>query len=327
LLSKFGKNLALFVLGLALFELGRRALLPPVPWPVEERITGLLAESKTCSVLFVGPSYVENQIDPEAFDREAARIGYDARACKVGTSGLRGFELRNVLQRILSHDWPRLELVVIDVTLGDRIGFEPANWLNPRVVEWHTLDSVPWLLDYYERTRMRRGEKPPLLSHAEHVFARYAQVGRGVEALRSVHLLERFRPAVEAKRRANRARKERVRGKDYERHVERMMAVREKGGPKYGNPAWALELRSLVRSYGKEAYFLIAPVLYSPRIPRGERRGPERLRVMNFNDPRRYPELYEESVRGNTSHLRGDGNTRYSELLAVELKKLSRRRR
>ena len=327
MLSKFVKNLALFGLGLALAELGRRALFAPVPWPVEQRLTGLYAESKTCSVLFVGPSYVDDQVYPEAFNREADRIGYDARACKFGTSGLRGFELRNVIDRVLRHGWPRLELVVIDITLGDSIGFEPANWLNPRVVEWHTFDSVPWLFDYYERARARKGEKPPFLSHAKHVFAHYSQIGRGVEALRSFELLERLRPAAEPTRRQRRPRKERVRGVAYERHLERMIAARKSRGPKYGKSAWALELRSLVRQHGKEAYFLIAPVLYSPRIPRSSRRDADRLVVLDFNDPIRFPELYEEGVRGNTSHLRGDGSTRYSELLANELKRLSRRRR
>jgi hypothetical protein len=324
----FAKNCALFLIGFLLFELGRRALLPPVPWPLERHMQPLLEERGSCSVLFVGPSYVQSQIFPEAFNREAERVGLAENACTFGTRGLRGYELRNVIERILSEDWPRLKLVVVDITLGDEISFEDANWLNRRVVEWHTLDSIPWLLDYYEREPPKAGQKlPRFVAHAKHVLAHYAEVGQGVEALRSFDLFERFRPEAEPTVRHRRPKKERKRGNAYQRHVSEMIAARRARGQKYGSSDWALELRSLVRAHDKEAYFLVAPVLYSPKVPRLAVRGRDRLVVMNFNDPLRYPELYEEGVRGNTSHLRKRGGIRYSELLADELERLTRRKR
>jgi hypothetical protein len=41
--------------------------------------------------------------------------------------------------------------------------------------------------------------------------------------------------------------------------------------------------------------------------------------VLDFQDPARYPELYTEDVRGRTHHLKGEGPTHYSRLLAREL--------
>jgi hypothetical protein len=329
-LVRFGKNVAYVAIGFLLFELVRRALVPPVPGPIERELASVLAQRSSCTVLAVGPSYVKSQIVPDAFNREAERIGLRERICKYGASSLRGYELRTVLERLLEHEWPRLKLVLIDITLGDGIDFEPENWLNPRLVEWHTLESMPWLLAYYdEREPLPLGDKlPRLVSHAKHLLAHYAEVGKGVEMLGSVDLLERFRPKSEpaAQSEAERAER-RPRGARYERQVRNLIERRGKRGRNNVDSGWALELRSLVRAHDKEAYFLVAPVLYTARIPRRARRGKDRLVVFDFNDPERYPELYEERVRGNTSHLSRAGSIRYTELLARELKELERRQR
>ncbi|HEX6273803.1 MAG TPA: hypothetical protein VFZ53_12225 [Polyangiaceae bacterium] len=326
---RFGKNVAYFALGFLMFELVRRALVPPVPGPIERELATVLAQRSSCTVLAVGPSYVKSQIVPDAFDREADRIGLRERVCKYGASSLRGYELRKVLERLLEHDWPRLRLVLIDITLGDGIDFEPDNWLNPRLVEWHTLQSMPWLLAYYEREPMPLGDKlPRLVSHAKHFLAHYAEVGHGIEWLGSLELLERFRPRSEpiAPGEAERAERRR-RGARYDRQVRKLIERRSKRERNAADSGWALELRSLVRAHDKEAYFVVAPVLYSARVPKRARRGRDRLVVFDFNDPERYPELYEERVRGTTSHLNRRGSILYTELLARELEEHERRRR
>lgn len=298
---------------------------------MEKALAPLLAERRTCSILFVGPSYVEVQIDPEVFNREAKRIGLRERACKYGATALRGYELRLVLERLLAHDWPALKHVVIDITLGGGLDFERENWLKRRLVDWHTFESVPWLLSYYEgRGTLPLGDEiPQLAAHAKHLFAHYGQIGQGVERLGSLDLLERFRPPPKELERARYRGKVRGRpqGARYDRHVRAMVRERKKSGPRYGDSGWALELRSVVRAHDAEAHFMIAPVLYSPRVPKRALRGDDRLFVFDFNDPSRFPELYEEKVRGNTSHLNGRGKVLYSELLAREFKKLKRRRR
>jgi hypothetical protein len=326
---RFAKNLAYFALGFLTFELLRRTLVPPVPGPIEKQLAPLLAERNDCSILALGPSYVDRQILPEVFNHEAERIRLRERICTYGASGLRGYELRRVLERLLAHDWPRLKLVVIDITLGNSIDFDPENWMKPRVVEWHTLEAVPWLMSYYdERRPLPLGDAlPRLLAHAKHLSAHYAEVGHGLELVASVNLVERLRPksVLEPKRGSHQTGKRH--GRSYRRHVKGMIERRRKRGPRTGDSGWALELRELVRARDKEAYFLIAPVLYSPAVPRRALRGKDRLVVFDFNDPRRYPELYEPNVRGNTSHLNKTGSVRYSELFARELKKLRRRRR
>jgi hypothetical protein len=321
-------NLAATLLGGFLVLL----FLPPGPRPLDERADPLLAERQSCSVLFVGPSYVDDQIEPAVFNREAERIGSDQRACKFGIAALRGFEMRLWIERLLSEDWPRLELVVIDITLGNEVGFNEGNWFKPRVIEWHTWQSIPWLLSHYERNPLPKKERfSTPWKHAGHVAARYLAVGKGVEALGRIRLLERLRSKPKrGELRENplaepRVRRSRPRGAVYRGEVEHLKERKAKVSPT--DNAWPLELREVVRAHKKEAYFLIAPVLYTVRVPEPTRRYKERLVVLDFNDPERYPELYDREVRGSTSHLDAAGSVLYSELLARNLKALERRRR
>lgn len=328
MLFRFAKNLGGALLGFLLVLV----LLPKVPGPLEQRADPLIAERADCSVLFIGPSYVAAQFEPPAFNREAERIGIDLRACKFGAQALRGYELRMWLDRLLSHDWPRLRLVVIDITLGDEVGFNSENWLKPRVIEWHTLETLPWLLRYYEeRERLPLPKKvPELWAHAKHVGAHYLRLGEGVEGLGFVRIVDGLRPKPSA--RPQRAspisdgrNRERLRGNAYRRHLESLRAKRAK--PRGGRSDWPLELRELVRAHGREAYFLIAPVLYNPRTPKRALGGEDPLVVLDFDQPDRFPELYQEDVRGNTSHLRGEGPDLYSAALAREIKRVERRQR
>jgi hypothetical protein len=326
-LSLIVRNSTYFLLGFLLLDIARRATVLPVPRPIEQRMEPVLAERRSCSVLFVGPSYVESQIIPEDFNREADRIGLNERACKFGASGLRGYELRWSIERLLAHDWPRLRLVVVDITLGDSIGFDADNWLKPRMIEWHTVESFPWLLAYYdEREPLPFGDRiSRLTAHAKHVAAHHLEIGRGLDALGSLKFLERFRPNVEPSTARRSSNKWRLQGRRHERRIAKLIRNRRRHGPTYGDSGWAMELREVVRSRGKEAWFLIAPVLGERSIPRRSVRGRDRLVVLDLNDPARFPELYTEDVRGRTHHLRGHGKRLYSERLAREIK--ARRRK
>ena len=293
---------------------------PVVTTPVEKRA---LASREQCQVLFVGPSYVWKQIEPPHFDAEARRIGLPLKSCIFGRNGLRGFEMHRDIQRLLEHDWPRLELVVIDTTLGDRIGFESGNWFKARMLKWHTLTAVPWLLSYYGRDKRSWAAKAPkVVSHLLHVVGNYSQAGRGAELLAD-RLVDQAAVAEEkARRKAKRIKRPLpVKHPDYDKklkHLKRAKVRIHKHSERRVSH-WEVELRELVRAHGVEAYFLYAPVWSIKRPPAAIDRTDDPLIHMDFNDPVKYPDLYVESVRGKTSHLRGAGNAAYSKLLARRL--------
>jgi hypothetical protein len=98
-----------------------------------------LSQSRaTCQVLLLGPSYA-NMVSPNDFDAEARRIGLDKRLCKLGRPGMAGFELKREIDFALGQDWPKLELLLVDITLGESAMFPEDNWFKSRAVEWHTL--------------------------------------------------------------------------------------------------------------------------------------------------------------------------------------------
>jgi hypothetical protein len=315
------------------------AVVPQRIAPTTKAEQETLAARESCQVLFVGPSYVDSQVKPPLFDAEAERIGLRARSCKYGRAGLKGFELRRDLQRLFRHEWPALELVVVDITLGQGIAFQNENWFKPRMLEWHTWDALPWLLGFYQRDpRSWTAKGPEAFSHLEHVAGNYLQLGRGPELLAELQLVRRLSqpddaavkpaPGEKEKPRVKRKRKRSrkavpISHAHYERKLkrlkERKTRLRESGA--LAPSEWPLELRDMIRAYGFEAYFLHAPVWRLTRMPKRAVRGDDLLVVLDFNDPFRFPELYREEMRGKTHHLSSKGNKVYSRLLAQELHK------
>jgi hypothetical protein len=170
-LARAGGILAGLVLGAALIY----ALLPRARAREDRR--DLNAARADCEILLIGPSYA-NMVEPPAFEAEARQLGFDKRLCKLGRAGLAAYELSQEVDFALSEPWPRLELVLIDVTLGRAPGFPEGNWFKSRTVEWHSLAGMNWVLDYY-RDRPKRSPSPRVwLSHVEHVLAHYVSLGR-----------------------------------------------------------------------------------------------------------------------------------------------------
>src|SRR5687767_6876118 len=174
-----------------------------------------LAERSTCQVLVVGPSYINTGFVEGRFDEEAQRLGLGLKSCKYAEAGLTGYEVRHALELLLRERWPKLEYVLIDITLGDRVRFPAGNWYKPRVVDWHTLPVLAWVHKRYER--LPKAERPPaytLAIHAAHVLLNYLGVGRGITALRNIRLPAWTEGEGDAPKRRRSARKSQPPGYD-----------------------------------------------------------------------------------------------------------------
>jgi hypothetical protein len=134
----------------------------------------------SCEVLLIGPSYA-NMVVPKDFEAEARALGHETKFCNLGRAGLAGPELAQEVEFALSEPWPKLQLVLVDVTLGRKPAFPEGNWFKQRTVEWHNLAGMRWLRDYYRDYPKR---SPPLrewVSHGEHFLAHYVSLGRAPE--------------------------------------------------------------------------------------------------------------------------------------------------
>jgi hypothetical protein len=322
----FAKNFGLFLLGLSAAAVALYALVPHQ----RPALTPVLAERERCQVLIVGPSYVNVGIDLKAFDAESARIGLDLHACKYAQSALQGYELRHVLDLLFEKPWPKLEYVVVDTTLGPGmgLGFERDNWFKPRVVDWHTFRALTWAMDHPDHKAVTLRQRAELFwGHVEHLALNYLGVGRGIQPLSNVRVFGRGAVTDGFVGSGLKHIVHREKGHPgYARTLQKLIAqkARQRAHHEEISGAWPLELRALVRSHGydKTIAFLISPVLTAKRDIKEAGTGPDPLVVLDFDDPARYPALYTEDVRGETSHLAGRGPTIYSELLAQAIKDL-----
>ncbi len=277
-------NLALTIAGFACTLCLVKGLVSSPPSETERAYARALAAEARCTVLFIGPTYVDEQVLPEVFDDEAARIGLEARACKFGLSYPQGEPLVRHLERLLGHPFPELELVVLDVTLGKRPWLEQRAELETPLVERQTVEHAASLLGVGTLADLARG-----------VFT-----SRAPEAPREVRANE---------------------GRELS-HAERLAKLlREKPEARLRpeDDTWFVELRDRVEGTGREAYFLLAPVWF-PRSPPATVQGDDdSLVLLDFNDPDAYPVLYEERSRGQSSHLSARGRRLYARYLAHAL--------
>ncbi len=349
------RNLLLFLGGAGLAS----ALLFPLlrrESPVAPFAEATLAQSKTCQVLFVGPSYVKSQIDVKIVDAEARIAGAPIRSCKFGVEALRAYELELWLERLMDAEWPVLELVVIDVTLGNRPAMIKRNHFTRRTLDWHTLAGIPAILGaYLGRPESITQSLPNLRIHLAHVFVNRFSVGQGAGRMSQLKLIEGLRPSQEpqlavdqsdekpgprakplrkedpprvslavqrAAKRAAAQRKKEVAARQEEKLAEFVQELNEADDEgRRGENGYHLRLREIVRARGAETLFLFAPVGYVVDLPDLVERVSAPLMLMNFNDPRKYPELFRLEVRkrGGPSHLNSNGTELYSKLIAREI--------
>lgn len=364
-------------LGLLLGAVLLYMLLPPLRAREDRR--RLLAAHKYCQVMLIGPSYAD-MITPKVFDAEARRIGLDKRVCKLGRAAMTGYELVQELDAALSKDWPKLELVLVDITLGRPPSFPEENWFKSRTVAWHTLEGIRWLEAYYADFPRRKPGFREALAHFGHVLAHYASIGRAPELFgwrerkKSWNRLASDAKKAKALRAKEKAAKQKLRtrkakakarakakatpepkatqlaaaGKIDKRarppsasagplaksaekaakHREKLMALTawnaaQARRPRYQDGEWVRRLQALIKSHGREALFVIAPVWSHPAPPAP---GKHRVPLLRFNDPTRFPELYTPQARGRTSHVSRAGRVVYSRILANALLPYVKRR-
>jgi hypothetical protein len=80
-------------------------------------------------------------------------------------------------------------------------------------------------------------------------------------------------------------------------------------------------IAKLGRKRGKNVVFLLSPVLYDARFDLNDP-GRDALRVIDLDDPARYPELYDSGMRYDDMHLTYAGSIPYTRAIADQLAEL-----
>lgn len=315
-MTRYTSNTLLALAGLLAMAAALTFVMPKGTTPLQDWEEDVFGDREQCTVLFVGPSYVK-RVEPRFFNAESKRLRTNHRACKLGRASLTGVELEHELDKLLAGNWPKLKLVVVDITLGDTLKFDPGNWFKRRVIEWHTFDSALRSRRYYplDASWTQLFEyAPQLWAHAKHLMLNYLEVGNGAMFVSEL---------TSHPERGTKTKHPKRTHKQYLKYVRDLRNAKRahRDAPIYGDNTWPLSLRRRIRAHGYEAAFLFAPVWEEARIPSRAVEGKDRLRVMDFGDPDKYPEFYTKRARGVTTHLTRRAAKRYSQRLAQHIAK------
>ena len=304
--------------------------------PQRLKIAWLEAHGEDYTAVFVGSSHFFRQIDPQRFDGVLAEAGRESRSFNCGIPGMKTPEMIAVVDRLLEQDAERLELLFLELLEFDP-SIEDENRLTQRTVDWHTPRvtalAARWVLRLEAALGAKLGE---LWMHARHLAHYLGNVGRGIEAARFLLTGEgqsfEDRPSLgpnrdgfrsldlESGRNFDRRRNELMRDlPGYRRSVQALRSLSPADGS--GDAFLADCLQALAGRLADRGATLVL-VLNPGLEPRGELRAlarrPDFPLLLAFNDPDRYPGLYELDRRFDRFHLNGRGAAEFTEALARE---------
>lgn len=300
-------------------------------------------------VLFIGSSRIVRGVDNALVDAKLAERGIEVRSFNLAVGGMRTFEQDHILHEVLRMEPARLRWIFFEggpVGMGvrkDHIFRSPPNLNTDRGVAWHTGRETYNVLGSLARLPLPTGEKiRQALLHLELMSSRYTNYGKGEKLIQELRESAQTRREREAKRDAILA------GQGYQgleeatgREVsEELLAFREDPAPFEERMAAIAAENEL--PVDKEHLFL---EVYEEQLRAAAERGielvylippgyegtPERLmlhqsgvipKLLNFNDPARYPELFRLDHRFDKGHMNRRGAVLLSGLIADELAEL-----
>jgi hypothetical protein len=310
-----------------------------VPWPENSQLRvkwrHFAAHQDEFDAVFVGSSRVLRAFVPAEFEKA---LRADARAFNFGVSGMRELEAEHLVERILSERPARLKWLLVEWQTPDPLRPDRSERLTDRSVYWHTpaatlraFEAIAHLdVGLDERAAGIVNHVLPFLAWATNYGAARAVIedllGRPVKKwshLASDRLLLRRRgyapilePDVEW---------DRKRWPPGPRQWAFLLNDLDRGnGDVVENPDARVAERILARAsaLGVRVVFVVMPgrdpTPEAYRLAEAGRLAP----LLAYNQPPRFPELYELAHRFDAKYLNHEGAVLFSRRLAQDLKAL-----
>ncbi len=175
------------LVGLGLLGFGTVALLihPLVPWPEEKAMRAkyehFAAHKDEFDAVYIGSSRVLRGIDPRRIDADIEATGRPFRSFNFGLAGMMALESDFVLRELLALSPARLEYVLFEANTWYG-GFDDP-WADPhsqRNVYWHTLPQTMKALETLWLSNKPAWERLKLAgTHLETMVWKYVNYGQG----------------------------------------------------------------------------------------------------------------------------------------------------
>ena len=284
--------------------------------------------------IFLGSSRIEMQIVPAVFNRRTAELGHPLTAFNAGVSAMTPPEDAYFFDQLARCPHPRLRWVFIEL-LPVALKPDRTRRQGGRLAYWHDWERsvILWqcFAAEFRRTSAALGQKK---QRAKSWAARLAQYGEPVGQYldhvrlflqRAVNLGAGVPFATGAPAAAATVEDGWVKSPgvlagaglaDYERSTVERLQTPQIAKP--GNPAGAEALRRLLEKIARAG---AAPVLLIPPTTGPSRfEPPAEIRqsciVLDFSDPREYPELFARENRLDGEHLSAAGAPVFTRLVA-----------
>jgi hypothetical protein len=272
------------------------------------------------SLIYVGSSRVFHEFVPREFD---AALGGRVKSLNFGQDGMWPPESLYMTRQILALRPPKLRWVLIDL-----MGIKPdlgGSEATLRSLYWHDWRHTRIALRHIAETNME-GQRTPSekfsvgMRHAQLWAQRAMGLGHGHESLEIILKLEKNKKLPPL---ANGGFEVGGDGpltglnlKLFEREKERLLANTSR---KPIQPALRDAFNDIVaevRAAGAEPIFIVAAGLFGAE--RFSDWPPPGVRVLAFDDPAKYPQLYDPADRYDPFHLDAQGASIFTKALAEE---------
>jgi hypothetical protein len=336
-----GTWVAAFVGGCALLGVVLPAReLPPV---VRERVTHLKRHGGDYGAIFFGSSRVESHVMPAVFEQDLAHQGRRIESFNAGVAGMYPPQDGWLVEKVLALKGVRPRWVFVEVqTLQTTL--PRANRDSLQLLSWHDWPRYWLLCQRFVTTRDRRrwqdrveeiwGRWPEFCDHTTLFVRCFTNLGRGSEILKRT-------PGGEAPETMDwRTMGESGDGWVPDTHIPDKTEVagieadlaKRRHLPAVKENADAVSRKALAILCRRINDAGATPVLIVPPTPRGTYFCPVPLPlpnviVLDFSDPRKFPDLYETPYRADPVHLNAEGAELFSHLLAAEFLKATADRR
>ncbi len=324
-------QIALCALTLLLSSAILREFTPIEDAEIFPRFRYLEEHADEVSLIFVGTSRTQRQIDPPLFDAILTRGGYPMRSFNFGIPAMNGAETLNVLERIAQLRLPRLEWLLIDP--GHlRTEIRDDNIMSDRVWEWHDLRGTLRALDQIQGEGM-----PPEARFGRaraHLFAlarHYSGLGRGWRLLARGEGSASGTPNVPWREGYAALEWEpRLKGR-HERYKDRLdeyMALieplpgeltRDRAPLRGHQRRYIAALHSIFEDHAARAAYFIAQRNDTRALYLREAAEEGLIPVIfDYTDPIRYPDFYDPKYRFDRGHLNEAGAALFTRVIAED---------
>jgi len=302
---------------------------PNVP-DVSTKLAWLKAHRDDYDTLFIGSSRVRRQISPTLFDQQMKALGIETHSFNLGIDAMTFPELPYVLDLVLETKPERLKRVIIDLNpLRHRLLNPASGEPTLRDVYWHDFSRTAQVCESILRHSRRDDVSPTerisqLALHCSMMLQNFSNIGRGSAW-----------PRFEGKRRAKTPPATVAHAGfspvddlmspesavAYTEKLAEMTALPQRV-PAAHDPVLERELQRLTQKLeraGAKVFFFVGPTV-SPNRPYIPSPAADAHPVtLAFDDPVKFPILYEPRHRYDLQHLNAAGANHFTELLAKRI--------